>query len=162
MYENITEHYKSCGHDVPGCGPLMYNCLRYLKQLARFREADRKWREGSQERCPPTPFNMFSCSDRQTAPKMLLVEVSGSCWSCIDRAKRTDLRVKVRSWGDYDEGLCRLPPYNDAGYETDVIEPPLSPVPSTSDGEEFEEISRPCILVQSHVVLGGFCCYQRR
>jgi len=139
VYENIIQHYKSCGHDGPGDGALVYNCPRYLKRLARFREADRKWREGSQERCPPTPFNMFSCSERVLTPKTLLVEVPGSCWQCIDRARQTDLRVKVRNWAECDDGLFnrRMPAaYSDAGYETDVIEPPpLSPISLSSEEE---------------------------
>ena len=143
IYENVTERFISCGHDVCGFGPMTQQCPKYIKRLARFREADRKWREGSQERCPPTPFNMYSCSEKDIASKRVLINVPGLCWRCIHQARQSETRVRVRDWAE-EESYRGITPESEAGTSFGTwseIEGkmPLSPPASSSEGEENDD-----------------------
>jgi len=154
IYENVTERFASCGHDICGFGPMTKQCPKYIKRLARFREADRKWREGSQERCPPTPFNMFSCSERDIASKRVLINVPGLCWKCVHQARQSETRVRVRDWAELREASYRgVTPESDAGtsfgggYETDGMLPLSPPASTSSEGDEIDDRFGPHIVI---------------
>jgi len=97
---------------------------------------------------------MFSCSDREAAPKRVSVEVPGLCWQCVDRGKQTDLRVKVRDCAEWGEGSYRgITPHSDGGYASDTMGPPQSPPASSSDGDEFDDDDR----FGPHIVIPDGC-----
>jgi len=152
-YENVTQEFSSCGHEIqrPGVIPIQ-ECEQYLRRLQRYRKADKKWREGSQERCPPTPFNMHSCPTRVVKPERVFRKVAGLCWQCEATTKSCEvprLRVEVREWKDYrDDSWRGLTPESEAGtsydddfdFNTDGLSPMSPPVSSSeADSEEMED-----------------------
>lgn len=147
LYENVLNQYTKCGHEVRMDRCLVRECSRYLRRAAKYYEMDQKWREGSQERCPPTPFNFSSCSQTELRPEMVSRVVQEACWDCA--AKKAliapQLRVAVRDWRDHSwRGLT--PESEVVGvYGTEDGCSPLSPPASSSeaDSEELESSQEP-------------------
>lgn len=147
LYENVINQYTKCGHEVKMDHCLVHECSSYLRRAAKYYEMDQRWREGSQERCPPTPFNFSACSQTELRPQVVSKVVPDACWECVAAKTRQmpGLRVAVRDWTDFPRHSWRgLTPESEVGggygYAMDDGMSPISPPASSSeaDSEELE------------------------
>lgn len=118
-------------HNVVERGGEERECEDYIKTMRREKARVDKWREGSRERAPPTPFIYGWCTENGNTTKNPITIVSPNpCGTCIDAGwggginhpSPSDSEASTSFMGD--------------GYLSPRMQAPLTPL--TSIGDELD------------------------
>jgi len=126
-YQPIFFECPTC-HNVFNRGGDDVECEDYVRTRAREMARVKKWREGSQERAPPTPFIFGWCMQNGNTERDPIAVVSkNACGTCLDAG-----------WGG--QGCHPSPTDSEAsmrfthnGYLSPQVQAPLTPLTSIED-----------------------------
>lgn len=126
-YQPISFECPAC-HNVVSRGGEERECKDYIQTRDREMARMHRWREGSRERAPPTPFIFGWCQKYGSTEKDPVTVVSGRpCESCLGTRWNGDSARPSPSDSEASVGFAR------DGWLSPGVQAPLTPLTSIED-----------------------------
>lgn len=123
-------HYQPIFLECPACRNVISRngedreCKDYIQMRDREMARMHRWREGSRERAPPTPFIFGWCQKYgKTERDPVTVVCKWACASCVDAGWRGESNYPSPSDSEASTGFARSPD----------VQAPLTPLTSIED-----------------------------